>query len=48
MEWITHIPIILLGIIVVAYISFLWVQGIDTMNTIYPDYKGEDFLDEDK
>jgi hypothetical protein len=47
MEWIMYIPGILLVVVVASYVSFLWIQGIDTMNTLYPDYKGEDFLDED-
>ena len=48
MENIIYIPIILLGIILAFYIVILWVEGIDTMNEIHKDYKGEDFLDEDK
>jgi hypothetical protein len=26
----------------------VWVEGIDSMNKNYPDYKGEEFLGEDK
>lgn len=29
-----------------AMISWVWVQGIDKMNNEHPDYKGEDFFDE--
>jgi hypothetical protein len=29
-----------------ATIIWLWVQGIDKMNKEHPDYKGEDFFDE--
>jgi predicted PurR-regulated permease PerM len=31
--------------IVVAIVSWRWVEGIDYMSKNYPDYKGEDFLD---
>lgn len=29
-----------------AMVSWLWVTGIDKMNKEHPDYKGEDFFDE--
>jgi hypothetical protein len=29
-------------------LCWYWVNGIDDMNTNYPDYKGEDFLDFDE
>ena len=30
-----------------SYIIWKWVEGIDSMQNDYPDYKGEDFFDED-
>ncbi len=45
----------MVGLIVIAAISiiagilvFNWVDGIDYMNENHPDYKGEDFLNEEK
>ena len=45
----------MVGLIVIAAISviagvlvFYWVDGIDYMNENHPDYKGEDFLNEEK
>jgi hypothetical protein len=29
-------------------IAWLWSNGIEDIKTNHPDYKGEDFLDEDK
>lgn len=37
--------IICISILVVV---ILWVQGIDYMNKNHPDYKGEDFLNEEE
>ena len=37
----------LLMVVVVAIISYFWVQGIDYMKENHPDYKGEDFLNWD-
>lgn len=34
-------------VILLAVISVLWVRGIDYMKENYPDYKGEDFFDEE-
>ena len=34
--------------VVTGIISLLWVKGIDNMKKNYPDYKGEDFLNEEK
>ena len=31
----------------VAGIVWFWVEGIDYMNKNHPDYKGEDFFDEE-
>ena len=31
---------------IVALLSWLWVGGIDNMSKNHPDYKGEDFLNE--
>lgn len=35
-------------ILVVLPIAILWVKGIDYMKDNHPDYKGEDFLNNDK
>jgi len=40
-----YIPVFALMFIVVALISWSWVNGIDYMSKNHPDYKGEDFLD---
>jgi hypothetical protein len=40
-----YIPVFALMFIVVAFISWRWVEGIDYMQKNHPDYKGEDFLD---
>jgi hypothetical protein len=34
--------------VVAGIITFLWVDGINYMHTNHPDYKGEDFLNEEK
>ena len=39
--------VFLLMFVVVAIISYFWVRGIDYMKENHPDYKGEDFLDDD-
>jgi hypothetical protein len=31
-----------------AMVAVVWVSGIDHMKDNHPDYKGEDFLNEDK
>ena len=33
-------------IIIVGFISWRWVEGIDYMQKNHPDYKGEDLFDE--
>ena len=33
--------------ILALIISFFWIRGIDYMNENYPDYKGEDFFNEE-
>lgn len=46
-----YLPIFALMFIVVALISWRWVQGIDYMNKNHPDYKGDDLFgkfDEDE
>ena len=40
--------IISIGIAAVIITVALWVSGIDYMNKNYPNYKGEDFLEDDK
>jgi len=39
--------IILVGIILLMIASYFWVKGIDYMKENYPDYKGEDFFNEE-
>jgi hypothetical protein len=38
--WIVYV----LMFVVVAIISYLWVQGIDYMKVNHPDYKGDDLF----
>jgi hypothetical protein len=40
---------LIIGILALAIIItvILWVQGIDYMQKNYPDYKGDDFLEDD-
>jgi hypothetical protein len=38
----------LLEFIITLVISILWVRGIDKMANEHPDYKGDDFLNEEK
>jgi hypothetical protein len=40
-----YLPVFALMFVVVAFISWRWVEGIDYMQKNHPDYKGEDFLD---
>ena len=35
-------------VILLVFISVLWVRGIDYMNKNQPDYKGEDLFDEEE
>ena len=37
-----------IAVLVVALIAFLWVTGIAYMKEVHGEYKGEDFLDEEK
>ena len=39
------IPIV---IIILIPLCILWVKGIDFMNENHPDYKGEDFFNEEE
>lgn len=39
----------IVGIFVLsAMVTVVWVRGIDHMKEEHPDYKGEDFLNDDK
>ena len=40
--------VFLLMFVVVSFISYLWVRGIDYMKENHPDYKGDDFLNFDE
>lgn len=40
--------IFLIEFIIVAIVSAAWVYAIDKMSRKHPDYKGEDFLNEEK
>jgi hypothetical protein len=33
--------------ILAAMVAIFWIRGIDYMKENHPDYKGEDFLDDD-
>lgn len=39
--------IILVVVVLLMIVSYLWVKGIDYMKEKYPDYKGEDFFNEE-
>jgi len=39
-----YLPVLIIMFIVVAFISWRWVVGIDNMHKNHPEYKGEDFL----
>lgn len=39
--------IILTILLIASVISIMWVGGIDYMKNNHPDYKGEDFFNED-
>ena len=39
-----YLPVFGLMFIIVALISWRWVEGIDYMKKNHPDYKGDDFL----
>lgn len=41
------IGVILITVSVTAVISIAWASGINTMNREHPDYKGDDFLDDE-
>lgn len=42
-----HIPVFGIIFIVVAFISWRWVVGIDYMKKNHPDYTGDDWLNWD-
>lgn len=37
---------IIVTLIIAGFLAFIWVEGIDNMNKNWPDYRGEDLLDE--
>lgn len=39
-----YLPVFIIMFIMVAFISWRWVVGIDYMHKNHPDYKAEDFL----
>jgi hypothetical protein len=39
-----YLPVFIIMFIVVGFISWRWVEGIDYMQKNHPDYKGDDFL----
>lgn len=39
--------IIIISIVISFFVALLWANGIDKMNREYPNYKGEDFLNQD-
>jgi len=47
MEFIKYIPGILITLVIVVFISIIWVNKVDYMIKKHFDYKGCDFLDED-
>ena len=47
MEFIKYIPGITITLVIVVFISIIWVNRIDYMIINHFDYNGEYFLDED-
>jgi len=47
MEFIKYIPIITLILFISSSIAIIWMNGVDKIKKQHPDYKGEDFLDDD-
>jgi len=47
MEFVKYIPGITITLVIVVFISIIWVNKIDYMIKNHFDYKGEEFLDED-
>ena len=43
-----YIPVFVIMFIVIALISWSWVEGIDYMKENHPDYKGMDLFGEDE
>ena len=41
------ITVVLCVVLMVFPVSILWMAGIEHMKSKHPDYKGEDFLDEE-
>jgi hypothetical protein len=41
------LDIIIVISVLLTLVSYAWVKGIDNMNENYPDYKGEDFFNEE-
>lgn len=39
------ISIFIIILIIVVFLAYVWFEGIDNMQTKYPTYSGEDFLD---
>ena len=39
--------VILIILLIAAVIAIMWVRGIDYMQKNHPDYKGEDFFNEE-
>lgn len=44
MEFVKYIPGILLTLIVVSFVVWRWVEGVDFMTKNHSDYKGNDFF----
>jgi len=42
------VGLIIFILAILASLAWLWAGGIDYMQRNHPDYKGEDFLNEDK
>jgi hypothetical protein len=42
------VGLIILGLAILGTITWLWAGGIEYMTKNHPDYKGEDFLNDDK
>jgi hypothetical protein len=41
------VGLILIGWLIIGLLAWLWVRGIDYMKKNHPNYKGEDFFNEE-
>ena len=47
MEFVKYLPTITLMFFISSSIAIIWINSTDKIKKQHPDYKGEEFLDED-